>query len=49
MSHISTGTSRGGETNSGGFELKVAMPPHISATTPGESNTGGYELRVAAP
>lgn len=47
MSHISTSTP--GESNTGGYELRVALPPYISATTPGESNTGGYELRVTAP
>jgi hypothetical protein len=43
---IAPGSTRGHDTNNGGFEQTVAQPPHISATTPGESNNGGYETRV---
>ena len=43
---IAPGSSRGHDTNNGGFELQVAAPPHISSVTPGQSNNGGFETRV---
>jgi hypothetical protein len=45
-SKIDPHSTRGGDTNSGGFENTVQQPPHISTVTPGQSNSGGYENRV---
>lgn len=46
MSVIAPQSTRGHDTNSGGFEVAVLPPPRISTVTPGQSNNGGYEIRV---
>lgn len=50
MSHISHTSTRGGDTNSGGMETRVAAPPRIAAgsTRGNDTNNGGFENRVTA-